>query len=87
MNFKINNSFIGENYPTYFNIEIKDDLDLPILVISNKIDLESQRIVSKERLEKLKHDFKHFWAQYDQRRGKSFVDTFPKQLTDWYNTL
>jgi hypothetical protein len=36
---------------------------------------------------KLKHDFKHFWAQYDERRGKSFVDTFPKQLTDWYNTL
>jgi hypothetical protein len=36
---------------------------------------------------KLKHDFKHFWAQYDQRRGKSFVDTFPKQLTDWYMTL
>ena len=36
---------------------------------------------------KLKHDFKHFWAQYDERRGKSFVDTFPKELTDWYMTL
>jgi len=36
---------------------------------------------------KLKHDFKHFWAQYDQRRGKSFSDTFPKQIVDWYNTL
>ena len=36
---------------------------------------------------KLKHDFKHFWAQYDERRGKSFVDTFPKQIVDWYNTL
>ena len=36
---------------------------------------------------KLKNDFKHFWHQYDQRRGKSFVETFPKQLTDWYMTL
>tara|TARA_Y100001972_G_scaffold124496_1_gene173770 strand:- start:3130 stop:4488 length:1359 start_codon:yes stop_codon:yes gene_type:complete len=36
---------------------------------------------------KLKHDFKHFWAQYDERRGKSFVNTFPKELTDWYSTL
>tara|TARA_B100001059_G_scaffold232035_1_gene269102 strand:- start:1260 stop:2618 length:1359 start_codon:yes stop_codon:yes gene_type:complete len=36
---------------------------------------------------KLKHDFKHFWAQYDTRRGKSFADTFPKQIVDWYNTL
>jgi organic radical activating enzyme len=36
---------------------------------------------------KLKHDFKHFWAQYDTRRAKSFLQTFPKELTDWYNTL
>ena len=36
---------------------------------------------------KLKHAFKHFLAQYDQRIGKSFMDTFPKQLTDWYMTL
>jgi hypothetical protein len=36
---------------------------------------------------KLERDFKHFWAQYDKRRGKSFADTFPKQLVDWYNTL
>jgi organic radical activating enzyme len=32
---------------------------------------------------KLHNDFKHFFAQYDKRRGKSFVDTFPK-LADWY---
>ena len=36
---------------------------------------------------KLKHDFKHFWSQYDQRRDKSFTNTFPKQIVDWYNTL
>jgi hypothetical protein len=35
---------------------------------------------------KLHNDFKQFYTQYDQRRGKDFVKTFP-QLADWYNDL
>jgi organic radical activating enzyme len=35
---------------------------------------------------RLLNDFKQFHTQYDQRRNKNFVDTFP-QLADWYNTL
>jgi hypothetical protein len=34
----------------------------------------------------LQRDFKNFFTQYDQRRSKNFVETFPA-LTDWYNTL
>ena len=34
----------------------------------------------------LQRDFKNFYAQYDQRRGKDFCATFPA-LADWYNTL
>jgi organic radical activating enzyme len=34
----------------------------------------------------LHNDFKKFYAQYDQRRGKNFIETFP-QLAEWYNTL
>jgi organic radical activating enzyme len=34
----------------------------------------------------LQRDFKNFYEQYDQRRGKNFRHTFP-QLTEWYNTL
>jgi pyruvate-formate lyase-activating enzyme len=34
----------------------------------------------------LQRDFKHFYQQYDQRRGKNFKYTFP-QLADWYDTL
>jgi organic radical activating enzyme len=34
----------------------------------------------------LQHDFKNFYEQYDQRRGKDFRATFP-QLTGWYDTL
>jgi hypothetical protein len=34
----------------------------------------------------LQQDFKKFFSQYDQRRGKNFTETFPI-LADWYNTL
>jgi pyruvate-formate lyase-activating enzyme len=34
----------------------------------------------------LQRDFKNFYEQYDQRRGKDFRHTFP-QLANWYDTL
>jgi organic radical activating enzyme len=34
----------------------------------------------------LQRDFKNFYQQYDQRRGKKFCETFPA-LEDWYKTL
>lgn len=37
-------------------------------------------------LDKLRNDFKQFYSQYDQRRDKDFVKTFPA-LADWYNSL
>ena len=35
---------------------------------------------------KLLNDFKQFYTQYDQRRGKNFTQTFPN-LANWYNSL
>jgi len=35
---------------------------------------------------KLHNDFRQFHQQYDQRRGKNFVETFPV-LKTWYETL
>jgi organic radical activating enzyme len=35
---------------------------------------------------KLHNDFRQFFKQYDQRRGKNFAKTFP-QLNDWYNDI
>ena len=35
---------------------------------------------------KLHNDFKHFYQQYDQRRGKNFAETFPK-IDAWTQTL
>jgi organic radical activating enzyme len=37
-------------------------------------------------LDKLRNDFKQFFMQYDQRRGKNFAATFPN-LTEWYTSL
>lgn len=34
----------------------------------------------------LQRDFKNFFTQYDQRRGKNFEETFP-ELAEWYRTL
>jgi hypothetical protein len=35
---------------------------------------------------RLLNDFKQFYTQYDQRRGKDFAKTFPK-LNLWYQSL
>jgi hypothetical protein len=47
------------------------------------VDSPHSGAVSREILQR---DFKNFYEQYDQRRGKDFRHTFP-QLADWYNTL
>jgi pyruvate-formate lyase-activating enzyme len=39
-----------------------------------------------QALQVLQRDFKNFYEQYDQRRGKDFRHTFP-QLAEWYDTL
>jgi len=50
--------------------------------------LEVVETPHKEAFEmpKLQNDFKYFYKQYDQRRNKNFVNSFPT-LADWYNTL
>jgi hypothetical protein len=35
---------------------------------------------------KLLNDFRQFYLQYDQRRNKNFVETFPT-LKDWYESI
>jgi hypothetical protein len=48
-----------------------------------EVDSPHSGALSKEILQ---HDFKNFYEQYDQRRGKDFRYTFP-QLAEWYDTL
>ena len=37
-------------------------------------------------IDKLEKDFKTFYEQYDVRRGKDFIETFPI-LEDWYRGI
>lgn len=37
-------------------------------------------------LDRMRNDFKQFYTQYDQRRGKNFVDTFPA-LQEFYEQI
>jgi hypothetical protein len=37
-------------------------------------------------IDKQFHDFKSFYTQYDKRRKKNFVETFP-ELEEWYNSI
>jgi hypothetical protein len=48
-----------------------------------EVDSPHSGALSKEILQR---DFKNFYAQYDQRRGKDFKHTFP-QFAEWYDTL
>ena len=36
---------------------------------------------------KLFNDFKVYYYQYDNRRNKNFMETFPKEITDFYNSI
>jgi len=40
-----------------------------------------------EDIDLLRHDFKSFYQQYDQRRSKRFEQTFPEELVQWYKTI
>ena len=48
-----------------------------------KVDTPHSQAVSREILQR---DFKNFYQQYDQRRGKDFKSTF-LELAEWYDTL
>lgn len=37
-------------------------------------------------MSKLHNDFRKFYSQYDERRGKNFTETFP-EFAEWYNSL
>ncbi len=38
-------------------------------------------------IESRERDFKSFHAQYDVRRNKSFANTFPKDIVNWYESI
>jgi hypothetical protein len=48
--------------------------------------VEQGHVKTEDKKELHFHDFKSFYEQYDERRGKNFVETFP-EAADWYESL
>ena len=69
------------------NIETFHEFELEhinrLVTYLKDVDSPHTGAVSKEILQR---DFKNFYQQYDQRRGKDFKYTFP-ELKEWYDTL
>ena len=55
--------------------------------IINHMDKAIRVPHSDEILKKRQHDFKSFYTQYDERRGKDFRATFDPIMVDWYDTI
>jgi organic radical activating enzyme len=53
-------------------------------ITDEKLEFDKQQVsLDKDELQK---DFKRFFTQYDVRRNKNFVDTFPN-LKQWYESI
>ena len=69
------------------NIDIFHEFEMEhinrLITYLKDVDSPHSGAVSREILQR---DFKNFYTQYDQRRGKDFTYTFP-ELTEWYDTL
>jgi organic radical activating enzyme len=48
--------------------------------------VEKGHVYTTDDKQKLYHDFKSFFTQYDKRRNKDFVKTFP-ELAEWYKSI
>ena len=70
----INNSYLQEHEINHIQ-RLIDYLDVVKTPHSDTFELPS-----------LHNDFKQFYSQYDVRRSKDFVNTFPN-LKEWYDTL
>jgi len=74
-------AFLSRNIEHIHEFEYEHIVRLNTYLV--EVDSPHSGAVSREILQR---DFKLFYQQYDQRRGKDFKYTFP-QLADWYDTL
>jgi organic radical activating enzyme len=78
---------LGKFYKSYADSDLMHEYEknqLARLIAYVDIVLQPHEQAVEQAI--LQRDFKNFFQQYDQRRGKDFRATFPA-LADWYNTL
>lgn len=54
--------------------------------MSRLIDMLRTEIPEEQR-QRQEVDFKRFYTQFDQRRGKDFYNTFDDDIVEWYNSI
>jgi hypothetical protein len=57
-----------------------------VIRLIDYLQTDKNTIGSEEERITLSKEFKKFYTQYDQRRNKNFVETFP-ELKEWYDSL
>jgi hypothetical protein len=67
--------------------DLWDKEDVWVTRIIEHMDKAISNPHSEEILKKRQNDFKSFYTQYDERRGKDFRATFDPIIVDWYDTL
>ena len=67
--------------------ELEDIEDVRVRRIIDFMDKAIKTPPSEEILKKRQSDFKAFYTQYDERRGKDFRKTFDPIIVDWYDSL
>ena len=61
--------------------------DVHVMRVIEFMDKAIKSPPAEEDLRKRRNDFKSFYTQYDERRGKDFRATFDPIIVDWYDTL
>jgi len=82
--------FIEHNsQPPYFKEGLKSHQVDRLTTLINYLKNEVEGFDGATDLTKRQQNFKAFYTQYDQRRNKSFIDTFADwpELVKWYNSL
>jgi organic radical activating enzyme len=61
--------------------------DVHVMRVIEFMDKAIKSPPAETDLRKRRNDFKSFYTQYDERRGKDFRATFDPIIVDWYDTL
>lgn len=77
------NKMKNEEFTELFSINERAQMERLIDYIEV---VDTGHVTTEKENEKHFHDFKSFYEQYDKRRGKNFVETFP-DLKEWYEGI
>jgi len=75
--FDLTNCVTFDNLPKWMN-EIRESMkyEIPILIVGNKCDLVSQRVVSKHEIDQFIHDYNLHYTEISAKTGEGVEESF-----------